>query len=113
MAKTKRRSREEWAGLVAKWRSSGMSGVEFARRHRLGYGSLYRWGRLLGDEAEAEVHDPGAAEPVTFAEVRIREAAPQPEASVEVVAPGGWVVRLRGKVDVEQLRAVLEVIESC
>lgn len=90
-----------------------MSGVEFARRHGLGSGSLYRWGRLLGDDAEAEVPSSSPVESVTFAEVRIRDAAPQPEAPVEVVAPGGWVVRLRGRVDVEQLRAVLEVLPSC
>jgi len=98
----------EW---VAEWRGSGLSGLEFARRHGLSHGSLYRWGRLLGDDGEVEV--PNSKEMVTFAEVRIREGAPQPEASIEVVARNGWVVRLRGRVDVEQLRAVLEAVDPC
>ena len=94
---------------MQRWRQSGLPGTEFARKHGLGQGSLYRWGRLLDEEPEMrpEVH-------VGFAEVRVcTSEAEAPLGAIELVAPSGWIVRLTGEIDAEQLRAVLEVVDPC
>lgn len=112
MAKTTR-TRAEWSKWVQKWRASGLSGTEFATRHGLSQGSLYRWGRLLEDDDGVEV-EAGTKPPMRFAEVQVRDVGSKPRAGVlELVSRSGWVVRLVGEVDVEQLRAVLEVVETC
>jgi hypothetical protein len=102
-----RRSRDEWSGWVARWKASSLSGTKFAERHGLSEGSLYRWARVL--EAEGRV-----AEVVGFKEVRVREPSSPPKTGViEIVARTGRVVRVVGEVDVEQFRAVLEVVDPC
>lgn len=100
MASRVRRTREEKASWVAKWRASGESGRKFAAQHGLKESSLYVWGREFGEKPE-------------FTEVRIRSSGNEVEAVLEVVLGRGRVVRVRGPVDGAQLRAVVEAVESC
>ncbi len=106
MPKRKRESSEVWAQRVSAWRSSGLSGGKFARKHGLKKSTLYRWGR----REEGTVFATKSA----FTQVRVRPAPrPTPSSVIEVVLTGGRVLRLVGPVDAGQLRAVLEVLEAC
>ena len=53
----RRRSRQEWARLVAEYRRSGQSQSAFAQSRGLGLASLARWSRLLGREDERATGD--------------------------------------------------------
>lgn len=102
-----RRSRDEWKSLVARWRASGLSGTKFAEQHGLSDSALHRWGHIFEDEAGADVG---------FKPVRVRGASTSTASEagvIEIVARSGWVVRVAGGVDVQRLRAVLEVVGSC
>lgn len=108
MAKRKRESKEVWARRVSAWRSSGLSGGKFARKHGLKESTLYRWGRKC-DEA-APVLAPEAA----FAQVRLKSPPPtSASAVIEVVLTNGHMLRLIGPTDVGQLRAIVEALEAC
>lgn len=93
--------REQW---VARWRASGKSAREFAARHGLSAVTLYGWARPAAGRVQpqgfVEVHLPPAA-----------EAPPAMQGSIEIELAGGRVVRVREHVDLELLRAVVEVLE--
>ncbi|MFN3187351.1 MAG: IS66 family insertion sequence element accessory protein TnpA, partial [Nannocystaceae bacterium] len=62
---SRRRSKSERREWARKFRASGLSGAEFARRHELEAESVYRWSREFADERRQ-------VEPVRFDEVRLR-----------------------------------------
>jgi len=106
MTKRKRHSASERKEWVAKWRASGLPARRFAGQHGVRLENLYRWGREFPTEDERR------ASAGAFAEVRVRgEAVAQ--ATVEIVLLNRRVVRLRGAVDANQLRELIEVLESC
>lgn len=104
----KRESREVWAQRVAAWRESGLSGVDFARRHDLTHSTLCHWGQVLGRERAESKHTPG------FAEVVVKSfVAPPALPMLEVVLSNGRLIRVTGAVDAAQLASVVLALESC
>ncbi len=96
---------------MEKWEASELAGTKFAERHGLALRSLYWWRARL--ESEAEVNR-AVAPHKAFTEVRVRTAEPsRPSGTIEIVARGGRVIRVVGRVDAEQLRAVVEAVEGC
>ena len=51
-ARRVRRGIDEWRRLVSDQASSGLSGLEWCRRHGVKYGSFALWRRRLGTRAE-------------------------------------------------------------
>lgn len=93
---------------MEKWEASGLPGTKFAERHGLAVRSLYGWRQRL--ESEAEVTEAGEA----FTEVHVRGVEPSSSrGAIELVTRGGRVIRILGRVDAEQLRAVVEAVEGC
>ena len=103
-----RRSREAWRQSIEDWCSSGLSQVEFCKRHNLALSTFRWWRRRLSEEA----HD----ETCGFVELHV---APEPESpgdraelmfpsGVRLCVPPGWNRRAL----VEVLRA-LEEVGSC
>jgi len=99
MAKTKRYGPDERKKWATRWRASGLSGRAFARKHGLQVESVYRWGREF-PEVDA------------FTEVVVAPGRGPSLAALEVVLANGRVVRVRGEVDGNQLRAVVEALEA-
>lgn len=103
--------RREW---VNKWRSSGLSGGQFARRHGLNESTLYRWGQRMAEGGAVSLaqsrHERSA--PPSFAEVRIG-ARNDSEGSIEVTLGHGRVVRVSGRVERAQLELVFQALQSC
>jgi transposase-like protein len=97
----RKRTREERAQLVARWKASGNTAREFGVRHGVKSTALYGWARELKKESRSPA----------FVEVHVRE----PEVAggaVEVVLANGRVVRVREVVDARVLRSVVEALES-
>ena len=93
-------SREVWAERVARWKASGLSAEEFARKHKVGEASLKWWKWKLGSTSKKEMS------PLTFVEMT---AAVRGEV-LEVVV-GDVVVRVPSDFDEAALTRLLDVIE--
>lgn len=111
-------NRAQWREHVLACARSGLSGVEYCRRHGLHPKSLYRWRRALRECGEEEGGD--AAEGLgdgrgmpAFAEVRMREWVPPAAASaIEVVLGGERRLRIAPGFDEETLGRVVRVLEG-
>lgn len=90
---------------VGRWRSSGLSVARFASRHRLNESTFYRWCQGSGTTARRS-----RSVGLGFTEVKVGEADAEEAGVLEIALPGGRAIRLRGKVDGTQLRAVLDVL---
>jgi hypothetical protein len=102
-AATPRRSRDSvrqsWAERLARFESSNLPVLDFCRQEGIASQSLYYWKRKLADPAAA----PG---PVPqFVPVRLCASAP-----VELVLPGGAVLRLQPGCDLAFVRSLLEAL---
>ena len=96
-------SREVWAEHVARWRVSGLTAAEFARRHRLAEASLKWWKWKLGSKR------PKAApvSPLTFVEM----TAPTRRESLELVLASGVEIRVPADFDEAALVRLLDVLD--
>ena len=94
-----------WRKKISKWRSSGMSMKAFCQREGLVLGTMSRWNwdlkRAGGGQELVELKSPT----VTVAELD------RPQTPIEVVL-GRYVVRLHPGAEAQQMRQVLEVLES-
>ena len=87
--------RQYWQGIVAEQEASGKSVREYCRERDLKEHSFYWWRHRLREE-----------EPVSFALVEPKPAAPTPK--LELALSSGEVLRIPA--DVESLRAVFEAL---
>ena len=116
--------------IVAESLGPGLTPTEVARKHAISSGQLYTWRRELLSEqtsiitratprfAEVETepappqhvaNQPASTEahrPCTFA------APPRPNGLIELVLPGGVVVRMDAHVDGRALRRILSALEE-
>lgn len=108
MAKAKkRRSREEWTGLIAAWKRSGITQAEFCQREGLSRRTLGWWRWRL--EREAAPPPPTKAE---FVEVQVVEPEPRTEQIRDFdVLVAGLVVRVPAGFDEEALSRLVRVLE--
>jgi transposase len=96
-------SREVWAKRVARWRASGLTAAEFARRHRLAEASLKWWKWKLGSTRRA----PAPVSPLTFVEM----TAPMRRESLELVLASGVEVRVPADFDEGALARLLDMLD--
>jgi transposase len=82
----RRRSRAEWLEHVAAWGRSGLSGVDYARKHGLNANTFSWWRSEIS-------RDRGRAGGLTLVPVTMA-AVPSPGEPIEVALPGGIVVRV-------------------
>ena len=100
----RRRSREEWTALVAEFEQGQMTQAEFAKRRRVGLGSLRSWiYKLRGEDAEERSDD------IRFVEVVGVEGGYQAEAvAVALEWPGGMRLSFKELPPPSYLAAVLQ-----
>jgi transposase len=121
VAKRRRFSEDFRQGLVRKTLVPGASVAKIALEHRLNANLLFKWRRLyLRELAGASDHPPKML-PVTIEQVSgaPESTLPQPRAGarsrsasagcIEIELPGGRI-RLKGAVDRETLRSVLQIL---
>ena len=99
---------ERWRAQVAAWARSGLSCKAFAAKVGVHPGTLAGWKSKLGRH-QAAVQDPS----VSFVEVTQRLAVEaEIEAGVIELVVGRTQLRVRGRVEAEALRRVLDVLET-
>lgn len=99
---------ERWRARVAAWARSGLSCKAFAAKVGVHPGTLAGWKSKLG-RRKAVVEDPSAS----FVEVTQHLAVePELEAGVIELVVGSTQIRVRGRVEAEALRRVLDVLET-
>ena len=105
-----------WRDHVAGWKSSGMSLRLYSEEHGLKAGTLGYWNsRLKAQAADALTSLAGSETAATFLAVHVAEpavSAPEPrDERVELVLPGGYVVRIGRGFDAGTLGRLLDVVE--
>ncbi len=106
MAKSKRHNAEERRSWAERWRTSGLSGREFAKRNGLEAESVYRWGKEFAGGAT------GRAKTRAFTEVRVGIAEPKPGEPIELALKNGRVLRVPPGTDAAYVRTLVEALES-
>ena len=116
---------EVWAErreVLRRFSESGVSAAEFCRREGIPYGRLMAWQKRIRTMDEGPILAGGGSAEVqlkpTFAELVVRESAKEKSARssgapVEIVLPGGALVRVYTGADAAVLRAVFEAARAC
>lgn len=108
MAKSRDKVKERhWRQLMGEKRASGQSVAVFCRARRIPVHRFYWWQRQLRDRSNSQPSR-AAKRSDRFVAVRI----PSPGSSLEVVHPGGCVIRLGAGVDTQSLRRVLDALQQ-
>lgn len=97
-------NKEFWRRHVDAWRASGMSQLQYCRRHRLAKGSLGYWSSTLkrGKTSVSEL--------VLVGRTEVKENKPSP--AIELVVGRRYLLRLWAGTDREHLRQVLSLLEA-
>lgn len=95
--------RQLWHQRLQRFRHSGLSVADFCVREGVSVASFYAWKRRLHDAAPAGTK-PG------FVPVRVVPSANH--ASVELVLPSGFVLRLNSDTDLTWLRQLLDLLRE-
>lgn len=82
----RRRSRDEWAGVLERFRASGLNGHAFCTREGLGYASFCVWRRKLAEELQVPA--------VRSVPAQTREAAFIDLGALASPSGGAWAVEL-------------------
>src|SRR5688572_24564219 len=113
LSKRPRRSRAAWLEDVRRWRQSGQSAAEYARRRDLHAGTLMVWGSKL----RSEVAGASGGQPAQTGFLPVRVAEPARDTVVaggqlEVVLRNGRRVLVSGEFGAERLARLLEIAEG-
>ena len=108
MTKTRDRVKERrWVRLLREKQASGESVAAFCRKRQIPVHQYYWWQRQLR-QCDAQDADERPLSPGRFVPVRVSVVSPM----IEVVHPGGCIVRVVAGVDVRALRNVLAALEG-
>jgi len=98
-----RSAREIWAKRVERWKASGLSAAEFARREKVRERTLKWWKWQLGSRAKKAA----PISPLTFVEM----TSTAPQDGLELVVESGTRVRVPSDFDAATLARLLDVLE--
>jgi len=108
------KAERRWRRIVEDWRRSGLSAPQYAKGRGISAGMIYVWSsRLAKQDADASI----AAEPSpTFLPVAIVEEASasfsQRSSTLEVVLPGGELIRVAPGADLSHLSRVVAALRG-
>ena len=97
-----------WRRRFVEYRSSGSSVVDFCKRRRIPPHQFYWWKRRLSSLDDQDGAGQAENEPA-FIPVRLPVFSAEP---IEVVHPGGCVVRVPAGFDTDSLRRVLDTLSA-
>lgn len=113
---------EQKREIVAESLAPGLTAAEVARKHGISTGLLYTWRQrlLAGPNAVitraaprlAEVELAAAPPPAEHCPTSVTAAGPRPEGLIEIILPGGVLVRVDAEVDARALRRVLSALQE-
>jgi transposase len=101
--------------LVDAWRQSGLSLSAFARQQKVKKQRIYYWSKRLrlSHTAEKAVSTPGAPAEFVQIAVPVPRSSPPPHAgaaTLEILLPGGAVIRIAPGVDPSLLRLAVQAL---
>jgi transposase-like protein len=106
--------RSFWQMAVQLQEESGLSVARFCEREELKPATFYGWRRRLQREASAGHAGPGgeANSGGTLELVPVRVLQDEQHVPVEVVSPSGFIVRVAGGAEIENVRRVLQLVQG-
>jgi len=115
MDQTTTETSKRWSEIIDRWRRSGMTGRLFAEQEGINVSTLFGWSRKLRPSTGTPTTT-GASMllPVTIPEPSAPAPAPAPAPSrmLEVLVPGGEIVRIPPDVAPEHLAGVLRALRG-
>jgi hypothetical protein len=108
MARAQKRVKERrWVRLLREKRASGESVVAFCSKRQIPVHQFYWWQRKLSHYDVQDVQEQPLT-PARFVPVRVSLVSP----TIEVVHPGGCIVRVIAGVEFQALRTVFAALEG-
>ena len=121
-----REAREVWAKRVEQWQASGETAKEFATANCLNVWTLRKWREKLARESRSSSSGGAPGRPqaagkrravaaegtLAFVEVLSGTAASAPTERLEIVLPGGAMVRVPDRFEPETLQRLLAALEG-
>jgi hypothetical protein len=121
-----REAREVWAKRVAQWQASGETAKEFATANCLNVWTLRKWREKLaresrsissggargGPKAAGKSRRDAGEGALAFVEVISRTAARAATERLEIVGPGGVIVRVPDRFEPQTLQRLLAALEG-
>jgi hypothetical protein len=100
-----------WRDLLARWHDSGLSIRAFCTQHRLKEATFHAWRRTLALR-DRQPPTPTPATPVTFVPLHVQHDLPARPPVLELVCRHGRRLRIPADFPLDQLRAVLTMLEG-
>ncbi|MGC4116551.1 MAG: hypothetical protein QM765_18630 [Myxococcales bacterium] len=108
-----RETREIWKKRVERWVDSGLTAKDFAAEIGVNVHTLTHWKWRLSTEAAPRLAAVGAPSFVEVVAPLVGKEMPAPSAvaqPLELVLPGGLVVRVPSRFDADVLRRLVDVL---
>jgi hypothetical protein len=100
-------TRQSWVERLARFSAAGLSPAQFCTQEGVSLPSFYAWKRRLATEA----FDPAAAPPAEDPGPRLLPVRlPAPAVLLELVLPGGAVLRIPPGADLACVRSLVEAL---
>ena len=115
MDQTTTETSKRWREIVDRWRRSGMTGRLFAEQEGINVSTLFGWSRKLRPSMDTPTTTgTSMLLPVTILEPSAPAPAPAPAPSrmLEVLLPGGEIVRVSADVSPQQLARVVRALRG-
>jgi len=100
-----------WRRVIADQESGDETQGEFCARRGLKLETFRNWKYRLA-RGESSPRDRGRSEPVRFVPVRVVDRGVETASGVDLVLPGGRVVRVARGFDPETLKRLMETLET-
>jgi transposase len=111
MDQTATETAKRWSEIVGRWRRSGMTGRVFTEQEGINVSTLFGWSRKLRPSTDTlTATGTSMLLPVTILEPSA--PAPGPIRMLEVLMPGGEIVRVPPGVAKEQLASVVRALRG-
>jgi len=99
-------TRQTWVERLARFSAAGQSPAQFCTQEGVSLPSFYAWKRRLATEALAPAAPPAEDAGPRLLPVRL----PAPAAALELVLPGGAVLRIPPGADLAWVRSLVEAL---
>jgi hypothetical protein len=98
--------------VLARWQRSGLTPREFGEKRGIPPSTLSWWRRVFRRAGEKHVNGAPAENPVVFTEVPKPAKVPRTPAVLEIILPGGHIVRVPAGADTDTLQRVLQALQT-
>jgi len=98
--------------VLAGWKRSGLTLREFGEKRGIPPSTLSWWRQVFRRAGDEEGNGAAAETPVVFTEVPKPAKAARTPAVLEIILPGGHIVRVPAGADTDTLQRVLQALQA-